>query len=39
MDRLALAEGTQLEDIERLQAEAVAVSNALLASNGLLTED
>jgi hypothetical protein len=36
---LALADGTQLEDIESLQAEAVAISNALLGSNGLLTED
>lgn len=36
---LALADGTQLEDIESLQAEAVATSNALLGSNGLLTED
>ena len=36
---LTLADGTQLEDIARLQAEAVAQANALLASNGTLSED
>lgn len=36
---LSLAGGTQLEDIAGLQAEAVAISNALLTSNGLLTEE
>ncbi len=33
---LALTDGTKLEDIARLQAEAVADSNALLLSNGTL---
>ena len=36
---LSLEGGTKLEDIAALQAEAVATSNALLASNGLLTEE
>jgi hypothetical protein len=36
---LTLADGTQLEDIARLQAEAVAISNAVLAANGTLAED
>jgi hypothetical protein len=36
---LALRDGTQLEDIANLQAEAVAISNAQLGSNGLLAED
>jgi hypothetical protein len=36
---LALEDGTQLEDIARLQAEAVAISNAVLAADGTLAED
>jgi hypothetical protein len=36
---LDLAGGTQLEDIARLQAEAVAESNAVLSANGLLAEE
>jgi hypothetical protein len=35
---LALSDGTKLEDIAGLQAEAVADSNALLLSNGTLGE-
>jgi hypothetical protein len=36
---LSLADGTQLEDIASLQAEAVSISNAVLSANGLLAED
>ena len=36
---LALARGTELEDIASLQAEAVAASNAVLAADGTLAED
>ena len=36
---LDLAGGTQLEDIESLQAEAVTTSNAVLSANGLLAEE
>lgn len=36
---LVLAGGTKLEDIAALQEEAVAISNAILTSNGLLAEE
>jgi hypothetical protein len=36
---LSLADGTQLGDIARLQAEAITISNAVLAANGTLAED